>query len=130
GKVHSLSFSAKGRYLVTSGAEQAICWPFFGGGPWGKTPLMLGGNDGKLVVKVAAHPKDELVAAGYEDGRIILATLDGRMEVLIHQPLSATGAIVIGLAWNAQGDCLFAALENGYLMMFTIDSVKKAAIHA
>ena len=74
GKVHSMSFTAKGRYLATSGAEQAICWPFFGGGPWGKTPLTLGGNTGKLVTRVATHPKDELLASGYEDGMIIFGT--------------------------------------------------------
>ena len=126
-KIHSLAFTARGRYLATSGAEQAICWPFFGGGPWGKAPLTLGGNDGRLVTRVAPHPKDELVAAGYEDGMIILAPLDGRMEVMIHPPLALKGASVIGLTWNAAGDCLFAALENGSLLLFTLASVGKAA---
>ncbi|MGE3623987.1 MAG: WD40 repeat domain-containing protein [Bdellovibrionales bacterium] len=130
GKVHSMSFSAKGRYLATGGAEQAICWPFFGGGPWGKTPLTLGGNNNnRLVSRVAAHPKDEMVAAGYEDGMIILAPLDGRMDMLIHPPLLEKGTAVVGLAWNGAGDCLFAALENGYLLMFTIESVKRSVAH-
>jgi len=128
-KIHSMSFTAKGKYLATSGADQVICWPFFGGGPWGKTPLTLGGNDTRLVTRVAAHPKDELVAAGYDDGMIIMAPLDGRMEVLIHPPVSEKGAAVTGLVWNAAGDCLFAALENGYLILFTIDSVRKAVVH-
>jgi len=127
GKVHSMGFTAKARYLVTSGAEQVICWPFFGGGPWGKTPLTLGGSDGRLVTRVAPHPKDEMVAAGYEDGMIILAPLDGRMEMLIHPP---GGSSVVGLAWNGAGDCLFAALENGYLLVFTIESVKKSVRYA
>ena len=125
GKIHSMSFTAKGRYLASSGAEQIICWPFFGGGPWGKTPLTLGGRDGRLVTRVAPHPKDELVAAGYEDGMIILAPLDGRMEMMIHPPVAEKGAGVVGMVWNAAGDCLFAALENGYLMLFTIESVEK-----
>ena len=54
GKIHDMDFTVKARYLATGGAEQIICWPFFGGGPWGKTPLMLGGNDGRLVSRVAA----------------------------------------------------------------------------
>jgi len=126
GKVHSMGFTGKGRYLATAGAEQAICWPFFGGGPWGKPPLMLGGSDSRLVARVAPHPKDDLVAAGYDDGMIILAPLDGRMEMLISPPVAKQGTAVVGLAWNRSGDCLFAALENGYVMLFTLASVQKA----
>ena len=70
-----------------------------------------------------------MVAAGYENGMIILAPLDGRMEMLIHPPVALAGASVVGLAWNGTGDCLFAALENGYLLLFTIDSVKKSVAH-
>jgi len=130
GKVHSMGFTAKSRYLVTSGAEQAICWPFFGGGPWGKSPLTLGGSDGRIVSRVAPHPKDEMAAAGYEDGMIILAPLDGRMEMLIHPPVAKKGAGVVGLAWNGAGDCLFAGLENGSVILFTVESVKKSVAHA
>lgn len=129
-KIHSMDFTPKGKYLATSGADQVICWPFFGGGPWGKTPLMLGGADGRLVSQVASHPKDEMVAAGYQDGMIIMAPLDGRMEVMIHPPVSAKGAAITGLAWNTEGDCLFAASESGTLMLFTVESVRKAVAHA
>lgn len=124
-KVRSLEFSPKGRYLVTSGAEQVICWPFFGGGPWGKSPLVLGGSDGRLVTHVAPNPKNEVVAAGYDDGMIILAPLDGRMEIMLSPPVALRGASVVGLVWNKAGDCLFAALENGRVMMFTTDSVRR-----
>ena len=124
-KVHSLSFTAKGKYLVTSGAEQMIAWPFFGGGPWGKEPLAVGGMDSRLVTRVAAHPKDDLVAVGHEDGMITLAPLDGRMEILI-QPPQGREAGIVGLGWNHAGDCLFAALENGMLLLFTVDSVRMA----
>ncbi len=129
-KIRSMEFTAKARYLATSGADQAICWPFFGGGPWGKTPLMLGGNNGRLVVCVAPHPKDEMVTVGYEDGMIIMAPLDGRMEILIHPPVAQKRAAVAGLVWNKEGDCLFAALENGSLMLFTLESVRKSVVHA
>jgi WD40 repeat protein len=129
-KVHSFGYTARGRYLATSGAPQVICWPFFGGGPWGKTPLTLGTGEARLVTRVAPHPKDELVAAGYDDGMIILAPLDGRMEMLIHPPVATKGAGVTGLIWNGAGDCLFAALENGSLLLFTIESVRKSVSHA
>lgn len=128
-KIHSMSFTVKGKYLATSGADQVICWPFFGGGPWGKAPLTLGGTDARLVTQVAAHPHDEMVAAGYEDGMVILAPLDGRMEIMINTPKDK-GHSIVGLAWNAEGDCLFAATESGNLVLFTVDSVKKAIAHA
>lgn len=125
-KIHSMEFTARGKYLATSGADQAICWPFFGGGPWGKAPLTLGGSDGRLVTHVAPHPTDELVAVGYDDGMIILAPLDGRMEIMLHQPVAFQGTAVTGLAWNAAGDCLFAATESGRVILFTLDSVNKS----
>jgi len=127
-KIHSMAFTAKDKYLATSGAGQVICWPFFGGGPWGKAPLTLGGNDARLVTQVAPHPQDDMVAAGYDDGMIIFAPLDGRMEILIHSPLPEKSAVT-GLGWNKAGDCLFAALDNGSLLLFTIDSVRKAVMH-
>ncbi len=134
GKIHSLAFTVKDRYLATAGGDQVICWPFFGGGPWGKAPLTLGGSDMRLVSRVAPHPKDEMVAAGYDDGMIMLAPLDGRMEMMVHPPLPPVGGNakagnVVGLAWNGSGDCLFAALENGALLLFTIESVRKAVAH-
>ncbi len=126
GKIRSLSWSVKGRYLVTSGAPQAICWPFFGGGPWGKAPLALGTDRGMLARCAAAHPKDELVAVGYDDGMIELAPLDGRPSIMIHPPVAEEGHEVVGLVWNKSGDCLFAATTDGYVMLFTIDSVANA----
>ncbi len=121
-KIRSWGFSARGKYLLTSGAAQAICWPFTGGGPWGKQPLTLGGETDKLVTEVAPHPRDEMAAIGYEDGMLALAPLDGRMEIIIHPP---TGSPVEGLVWNAAGDTLLAALGNGTLLLFTMDSVRK-----
>lgn len=125
-KIHSAAFTAKGRYLATSGASEVVCWPFFGGGPWGKTPMTLGGRDGRLVARVAPHPKDEMIAAGYDDGMIIMAPMDGRMEIMIHPPVALQGAAVTGLAWNKSGDCLFASLANGSLILFTVASVSRA----
>jgi WD40 repeat protein len=125
-KIRSMAFTTRGKWLATSGAEQVICWPFTGGGPWGKAPLTLGGIEGRLVTQVAPHPQDDMVAAGYSDGMIILGPLDGRMEIMIQPP---TGSPVNGLVWNADGDCLFASTESGTVFLFTIDSVRKALVH-
>jgi WD40 repeat protein len=130
-KIKSVSWSAKAKYLCTSGAGLPICWPFFGGGPWGKPPLAVGDERAVMVTQVAAHPRDEMLAAGYADGMITLAPLDGRIaagqgNIMIHPPVSEAGATVTGLVWNADGTCLFATLESGYVMLFTVESVANA----
>jgi WD40 repeat protein len=55
-KTRSLSFTARGRWLATSGAESVVLWPFFGGGPMGKAPTELAGGDEVLCSAVACHP--------------------------------------------------------------------------
>ncbi len=125
GKVRSMAFSAEGKYFVTSGAQQAVCWPFFDGGPQNKQPLMLGGVESHLVCRVAPHPRDAMAAVGYDDGMIVFAPYDGRMEILVHPPMAAEGAAVVGLAWNGEGDALVVALESGHVMLFTLASVSR-----
>lgn len=125
-KIASMAFTAGGKYLATSGAAQVVCWPFFDGGPWEKQPMMLGGAETRLVTRVAPHPNDPLTAAGYDDGMIILAPFDGRMEIMIHEPVAARGAAVIGLGWSREGDCLLAALENGLVLLFTLASISRS----
>lgn len=125
-KIASMAFTAQGKYLATSGAAQVVCWPFFDGGPWEKQPMMLGGAESRLVTRVAPHPTDPLTAAGYDDGMIVLAPFDGRMEIMIHAPMAASGASVVGLAWSREGDCLLAALENGLALLFTLASISRS----
>ena len=50
--------------------------------------------------------------------------------MMISPPVAPHRPEVTGLTWNAAGDCLFAALQNGSILMFTIDSVKKSLAHA
>ena len=77
-KVKSLSWSAKGRWLASSGAPAAIVWPFSGkDGPMGKAPLELGTRGNSMVTCVACHPSEDIVAVGYVDG-MILAVRDRR----------------------------------------------------
>lgn len=126
-KIHSMAFTPRGRFLATSGAQQVICWPFSSDGPWGKPPLTLGGMDNRLVTRVAPHPQEEMVAAGYSDGMIILGPLDGRMEIMINAP---DGLPINGLTWNGSGNALFASTEDGRILLFTIKSVHNAIAHS
>ncbi len=109
-KPRSLSWSAKGRFLVTSGANAAVLWPFhLKDGPQGKPPLQVGSRD-VLVTQVACHPRKERVAIGYKDGLVAVAdfveTAGPGARYQIDGPITA-------LAWSRRGDRLAYGSETG-----------------
>lgn len=110
-KTKSLSFTAKGRWLATSGADCIVIWPFFGGGPMGKAPTELAGGDEALCTMVACHPQQEVVAAGFSDGLVLMAEIaSGRV-----MPVSAPGrGAISALAWNDAGTHLAFGTEEGF----------------
>jgi WD40 repeat protein len=109
-KVRSMAWTADGKWLATSGSEQLILWPFATkDGPMGKQPRMLAPYS-KRAVAVACHPKQEIVAVGFEDGMIMLARIEDGAEILARKPAAAP---VSALAWNADGSKLAFGTEEG-----------------
>lgn len=110
GRVRSMSWSAGGKALATSGADTVIMWPFGSkDGPMGKEPAMLAPLKAR-VSQVACHPKQDILAAGYSDGTILMVRLEDGAEILVRKN---GGAPVSGLAWNAKGTQLAFADEDG-----------------
>ncbi|MEW6634074.1 MAG: WD40 repeat domain-containing protein [Pseudomonadota bacterium] len=100
GKVKSLSWSAKGKWLASSGAPAAIVWPFSAkDGPMGKAPLELGTRGNTMVTCVACHPSQDVAAIGYEDGMVIAARFADAKEVLLRRP--GKGAIT-SMMWDKE----------------------------
>ena len=100
-KVKSLSWSAKGKWLASSGAPAAIVWPFPAkDGPMGKAPLELGTRGNTMVTAVACHPAEEIVAIGYDDGMIMAVRFADHKEVLLRRP--GKGAIT-SMMWDEEG---------------------------
>jgi len=110
GRVRSMSWSAGGKALATSGADTVIMWPFAGkDGPMGKEPAMLAPLQAR-VSAVACHPKQDILAAGYGDGTILMVRTTDGAEILVRRNGSA---FVTALAWNAKGTLLAFATDDG-----------------
>jgi WD40 repeat protein len=111
GRVRSMSWSAGGKALATSGADTVIMWPFASkDGPMGKEPAMLAPLQAR-VSAVACNPRQDILAAGYSDGTILMVRLEDGAEILVRRRNGT--AAVAGLAWNAKGTLLAFAAEDG-----------------
>ncbi|MCC7428486.1 MAG: WD40 repeat domain-containing protein [Alphaproteobacteria bacterium] len=110
-KTRALAFTAKGKWLATSGAEAVVCWPFTGGGPMGKPPKELAGGDAVLCSMVAAHPQHEVVAAGFADGMVLLVDIGSGRVVPVAE--GGQGA-VSALGWSPDGARLAFGTEQGF----------------
>src|SRR5882757_5933721 len=85
GRVRSMSWSAGGKALATSGADMVIMWPFASkDGPMGKEPAMLAPLQARASA-VACHPKQDILAAGYSDGTILMLRLSDGAEILVRK---------------------------------------------
>jgi WD40 repeat protein len=110
GRVRSMSWSSGGKALATSGAESVIIWPFASkDGPMGKQPAMLAPLQARVTV-VACHPKQDVFAAGYEDGTVLMVRMEDGAEILVRRNGTPP---VAALAWNAKGTLLAFADETG-----------------
>jgi WD40 repeat protein len=109
-RVRSLSWSADGKFLATSGSEQLILWPFDGkDGPMGRQPKILARSEARVSV-VACQPREPAAAIGFSDGAVHLVRIEDGALV----PLRASdGQPVSALAWEASGQTLAFGTEEG-----------------
>jgi WD40 repeat protein len=109
-RVRSLSWSADGEFLATSGSEQLILWPFDGkDGPMGRQPTILARAESRVVV-VACHPRQPVVAAGYADGAVRLVRVEDDALILARE---GDGQPVSALGWDETGQALAFGTESG-----------------
>ncbi|TAK47619.1 MAG: WD40 repeat domain-containing protein [Xanthobacteraceae bacterium] len=117
-RVKSMDWSADGKWLATSGADELILWPFQSkDGPTGKPPVMLAAPNRSCVAALACHPAEEVVAAGYGDGTLRLVRVSDGAEIPVRAataagPDDASGAIS-ALAWDARGQMLAFGCADG-----------------
>jgi WD40 repeat protein len=110
-KTASLSFSPKGKWMASSGADAMVLWPFFGGGPMGKAPLELAGGDGVICTQVACNPTTEIVAGGFADGLVVVADVGSSRILPVVPPKYGP---ISALAWSPDGTKLAVGSEAGF----------------
>jgi WD40 repeat protein len=109
-RVTSFGWTLAGRWLATSGSNQIILWPFQSkDGPMGKQPRLLAPIEQRVEV-VSCHPKQDIVAAGYGDGMVLLVRVEDGAEILAKKPGDSP---VTALAWSADGTLFAFGTESG-----------------
>ena len=121
GKVHSMDWSADGKWLATAGADACIVWPFASAdGPMGKKPRECGVRPAR-VSRVAFHPSALIVALGYDDGWVMLCRLTDASELLVRAPqVGEGGGAVTALCWDAKGTRLLFGTQGGQAGVLTL----------
>ncbi len=119
-KTESLEFTRTGKYLASSGADSIVLWPFFGGGPMGKPPVELAQIESILCTRIACHPSEDIVAAGYADGSIVMAEITTKRVLRV---ASSGHGTITALRWSPSGAWLAAGTEPGFAAL--IDFSKK-----
>ena len=69
------------------------------------------------VAMVACHPRQDILAAGYSDGTILMVRLNDGAEILVRRNGPAP---VSALAWNSKGTLLAFATDEGDAGLLTL----------
>jgi hypothetical protein len=115
-KVRHLSFDRTGRWLATSGSQDACVWDCSGSGPEGREPTML--PHGDQVCAVAFQHEHGLLASASQDGALFLWSPERA------QPLRATvrmPAAATRLAWSPDDRLLAVGTEKGLVYVLRCD---------
>jgi WD40 repeat protein len=110
GRVKSFAFSSDGKWLASSGADMAILWPYQSkDGPMGKQPKMLAPYD-KRITRIACHPRQDVIAVGFEDGLMLMVRIGDGAEILARKPDKVA---ISAIAWVNDGKTLAYGTETG-----------------
>lgn len=118
-KPTKMAWSADGKWMGSSGSEVVILWPFDKQGPEGREALQLGWSNGALVSALSSHPTTNLLAAGFEDGAVVLIDIKARKAF----NLTAPSGHPVTTCGFAKGGCkIIAGVQNGGAVFIDLES--------
>lgn len=115
--VRTICWSQPANALIAAGAYRIAGWSM-DNPPFNDklTGALETGRPGLVAVtSVAAHPKRDLVAAGYANGQVVVARIGMRDELVIR----ANGALVEALSWSPDGRHLALGDADGSAAVVT-----------
>lgn len=115
-KAKSFAWVGNAPFLATSGADEAICWPFEGkDGPMGKSPATCAYGGKQLCTAVTGLVGHSGVFAGFADGSVLAGRLsaDDHLEDLVVKGSSGTPVTTLALT---QDGWLFVGEEEGRVL--------------
>ena len=121
-KIKSFDWVGDNPYLVTSGADAAICWPFDGkDGPLGRSPVCVADGEKQIATCVRALSKENAVFAGFKNGEVLLAEIDESKDAIVLKnatereitSIVVTRSLSHILIGDEKGQVLFATLWAG-----------------
>ena len=114
-KVKSFAWVGDTPFLASSGADQAICWPFDGKfGPMERSPLCVAYNRKQIATCVQSLPDEEAVFAGFRDGSVLLSKLDETEETIAIR--GSTEAEVTAIVVSPTGSHLLVGDAKGNVL--------------
>ena len=112
GRPRSLSWSADGRWLASSGATSVVLWPFQDeDGPLRRTATTLARRS-TLVVHVTWHPRKSMLSVGYADGALVLVQKHDGLVRAVRDP---DGSAITDANFDESGRFLAYGTEQGTL---------------
>ena len=114
-KIKSFTWLGDEPYLVTAGADEAVCWPFDGPkGPMNRSPVCVAKHGKNIATYVKAFPAEKAVFVGFQDGVVLLAELDESKDPIVLK--SSSGAEVTAIAITETQSHLFIGDANGQIL--------------
>jgi WD40 repeat protein len=118
-KAQSLAWAGKGNWLVSSGETRIILWPMRGtAGIGAKRPVMLAPGSSP-VTAVACHSSKDVLAAGYRDGRVVLAR---RRVRVVHPVRQGDGEEITALMIDERCERLVYGTASGVVGLASLRS--------
>ena len=97
---------------MTSGANEAICWPFDGkDGPMGRAPVCVARSESQIVTCVQELNAANAVFSGFRDGSVFVAEIDENKEPIVLK--GSSGSAIAGISLTSSLSHILIGDESG-----------------